>query len=124
MKRRMKITLGVVLAVLILGGVWAYVAHREFVETETFDERFYATGPNYNSEFSYDSYAAVLRKHVDDRGMVFYAALGEDQAELDRFVRSLAAVDPKTYEQWNEQAKVAFWINAYNALTLKVIIDH
>jgi len=124
MKRRIKITLGVVLALLVAMSAVAYVAYREFVGTETFDEGFYATGGNHNSECSYDSYAAALRTHVDDKGMVSYAALKESPAELHRFVRALAAVDPKTYEAWDEQAKIAFWINAYNALTLKAIIDH
>lgn len=124
MKRRMKITLGVILAVVVLGGAGAYVAHREFVGTETFDEGFYANAQGGNADFSYDSYAAVLREHVDDRGMVSYAALKDDPAELNRFVRALAAVKPETYQSWDEPAKIAFWINAYNALTLKAIIDH
>ncbi len=124
MKRGMKITLGVGLALLVAMSAVAYVAYREFVGTETFDEGFYAAVGNHNSEFSYESYAAVLRKHVDDKGMVAYGALKDNPAELERFVRALAAVDPKTYEAWDEQAKIAFWINAYNALTLKVIIDH
>ena len=126
MKRRIKITLGIVLPLLVAISVLAYVACREFIGTETFDEGFYshAAGGNDNSEFSYDSYAAVLGKHVDADGMVSYAALKESPAELHGFVRVLAAVDPKTYEQWDEQAKIAFWTNAYNALTLKVIIDH
>ncbi len=124
MKRGIKITLGVGLALLVAMSAMAYVAYREFVGIETFDEGFYAAGSNHNSEFSYDSYAAVLRKHVDANGMVSYAALKESPAELHRFVLRLAGVDPKTYEAWDEQAKIAFWINAYNALTLKVIIDH
>ena len=124
MKRGIKITLGVGLALLVAISAVAYVAYREYVGTETFDESFYAAGAIHNSEFSYDSYAAALRKHVDDKGMVSYAALKETTAELHRFVRALAAVDTEMYEAWDEQAKIAFWINAYNALTLKVIIDH
>ena len=124
MKRGVKISLGAILALLVLAGAGAYVAHREFVGAETFDKGFYAAGANHNSEFSYDSYAAVLRKHVDDKGMVSYAALKADPAELERFVRAMAALEPKTYEGWGEQAKIASWINAYNALTLKAIIDH
>ncbi|KKK47462.1 hypothetical protein LCGC14_3154940 [marine sediment metagenome] len=124
MKRQIKIMLGVVLALLVLTGAWAYVAHREFVGTETFDEAFYAAGGNHSSEFSYDDYATVLRKHVDDKGMVSYAGLKENPEELNRFVRALAVLEPKTYEGWDETAKIAFWINAYNALTLKAIINH
>ena len=28
------------------------------------------------------------------------------------------------YEEWTEEEKLAFWINAYNAFTIKAIIDH
>lgn len=124
MKGRMKITLGACLALLVVMSVGAYVAYRDFVGAEAFDEGFYAAGGDRGSKFSYDSYATVLHTHVDDKGMVSYSALGKSPAELNRFVRALAAVDPKTYDSWDEQAQVAFWINAYNALTLRAIIDH
>ena len=124
MKRKMKITLSVVLVLLVAIIAIAYIAYREFVGFKTFDEEFYAADNNQNSKFSYDSYANVLRKHVDTDAMVSYATLKENPTELDRFVRALATVDPKTYEQWDKKAKIAFWINAYNALTLKVIINN
>ncbi|MFP3937866.1 MAG: DUF547 domain-containing protein, partial [Phycisphaerae bacterium] len=124
MRRRTKITLGVVLAIVVLAGAGAYVAHREFVGADTFDEEFYAGGGNHNSEFTYDSYAAVLNEHVDEHGMVSYAALKDDPDKLHHFVRAMAAVEPETYRSWDEPTKIAFWINAYNALTLKAIIDH
>ncbi len=124
MKRRMRLALGIGLVLLVLAGAAAYVAHREFIGVEMFDADFYADIDKDNAEFSYDSYATVLDKHVDEKGMVDYAAMKEHPAELHRFVRALAAVEPKTYEAWDEQAKIAFWINAYNALTLKAIIDH
>jgi len=123
MKRRTKITLSIVLVLLVGMIALAYIAYREFVGIETFDENFYAAG-NHNPEFSYDSYAEVLRKHVGADSMVSYATLKNNPTELHRFVRALASVDPKTYEQWDEQTKIAFWINAYNALTLKAIIDN
>ena len=114
----------VVLALLLAVSAVAYVAYRDFVGTERFDESFYGNGDNQNSDFSCDSYVAVLRRHVDDMGMVSYEALKESPADLHQFVRMLAELDPEVYEAWEEQDRIAFWINAYNALTLKVIIDH
>ena len=120
----MKIKLSLVLALLVVISAGAFVAYRAFAGTETFEEQFYATDENPNSEFSYDSYAVVLKKHVDDKGMVSYADLKDNPEQLEQFVRALANTDLNTYKNWNENAKIAFWINAYNALTLKVIIDH
>lgn len=69
-------------------------------------------------------YADVLFTYVNDEGMVDYRGLQSNRASLDRFVALMARLDPKVYEAWNEKQKIAFWINAYNSLTLRLIIDH
>jgi hypothetical protein len=74
--------------------------------------------------FEYDDYATVLQKYVDDIGMVDYQQLKADRSKLDAFVAALAKLEGKTYEGWTEKGKIAFWLNAYNCLTLKVIIDN
>ena len=33
-------------------------------------------------------------------------------------------VKTKDFERWSEKGKIAFWVNAYNALTLKAVIDN
>ncbi len=76
------------------------------------------------TSFSYDSYALVLKTYVDDRGMVDYKGLKADSESLDTFTKSLESLEVDVYNRWNEEQKVAFWLNAYNALTLKAIIDH
>lgn len=65
----------------------------------------------------------VLQKHVEN-GLVNYRALQADAETLDRYLQALAGVDPKAYENWTRPQKLAFWINAYNAYTLRVILDH
>jgi uncharacterized protein DUF547 len=72
--------------------------------------------------FSYGDHAAALKAYVDDKGMVNYKGLKADSKRLDTFLGQLAALDPKVYGGWSEKAKIAFWTNAYNAITLKVII--
>ncbi len=74
--------------------------------------------------FSYDSYAAVLKSHVDDAGMVNYRGLQAARDKLDEFSAAAARLERKVYEKWGERDKIAFWLNAYNALTLQAIIDH
>jgi hypothetical protein len=74
--------------------------------------------------FSYADYGAVLKKYVDDNGLVNYRGLKSDRKALDTLAASIARLDPKTFAGWSEQDKIAFLINAYNALTLVAIIDH
>ena len=74
--------------------------------------------------FDYEDYAAVLAEHVNKRGMVDYRALKNNPGHLQSFLRSVARLDRSTYRQWPRDSQVAFLINAYNAITLKIIIDH
>jgi len=74
--------------------------------------------------FSHDDYAAVLKAYVDDEGMVFYEGLKAKREQLDTFVEALGKLETKTYTQWSQKEKNAFWLNAYNALTLKAIVDN
>jgi hypothetical protein len=74
--------------------------------------------------FSYDDYAAVLKDHVDDAGMVNYRQLKAKSDRLDVFIAAIGKLDTKSYEKWDNNEKIAFWLNAYNVCTLKVIIDN
>jgi hypothetical protein len=74
--------------------------------------------------FSYEDYASVLKAYVDDNGMVDYKGLKTNRDKLDNFVVALSLLSAQVFEKWDKKAQTAFWINAYNALTLKVIIDH
>ena len=62
----------------------------------------------------------ILDLYVRD-GLVYYRALKVDRRRLDGYVASLAetAIDASSREE-----RLAFWLNAYNALVLKTVIDH
>ena len=75
-------------------------------------------------EFSYAPYARVLYEYVHDNGLVDYAGLEKDRADLDAFTGDVARLDAAEFETWNEAGRIAFWTNAYNAFTLTAIIDH
>jgi hypothetical protein len=74
--------------------------------------------------FSYDHYAALLKTRVNDEGLVDYKGLKAERARLDAYATAIANVDPGEFEKWSDPQKIAFWINAYNGLTLIAIIDH
>jgi hypothetical protein len=73
---------------------------------------------------STSAYAAVLQTHVDEAGMVNYRALKKDSEKLDEYLDSLATTPREHYNMWSASDQIAFWINAYNAITLKAITDH
>ncbi|MDJ0704901.1 MAG: DUF547 domain-containing protein [Leptolyngbyaceae cyanobacterium MO_188.B28] len=76
-----------------------------------------------NAPFSYEPYAAVLNAYVDQKGFVDYPGLQANRQQLDQFNDSLATVTSATYDSWPEAEQIAFWINAYNSLTLKSIVN-
>ncbi len=69
------------------------------------------------------SYAILLERFVNDEGAVDYAGLKENPEDLQEYLKLLAALSPAHYAGWTEAKKIAFWINAYNALTLQTVVD-
>ncbi len=66
------------------------------------------------------SFDTILDTYVRD-GMVYYHALKSDRAKLDAYVNSLADVN---VSERPREAQIAFWLNAYNALVLRTVVDH
>jgi hypothetical protein len=71
-----------------------------------------------------NDFDALLKEHVDDKGMVNYQKIKARPVRLNTFLAALAAVKKTEFDRWPENQKIAFWINAYNAYTLKAIIDN
>jgi hypothetical protein len=66
-----------------------------------------------------DAWDRALSLHQRDGGLD-YAGLAADRADLDRFVASLAGVDP---EALGRDDRLAFWINAYNAAVAHFVLE-
>jgi hypothetical protein len=64
----------------------------------------------------------ILDVNVRD-GLVYYRALKSDRGRLDRYVASLN-VTPATYQGWSKTQQMAFWVDAYNAFVLQVVINN
>ncbi|NIP61192.1 MAG: DUF547 domain-containing protein [Gemmatimonadetes bacterium] len=65
----------------------------------------------------------VLSSHLREH-RVDYAALKENREPLDQYLEGLAATDPGELAAASRDARLAFWINAYNACMLRLVIDH
>jgi hypothetical protein len=65
----------------------------------------------------------ILDIYVRD-GLVYYRALKGERGKFDRYVQSLTETTADTVRGWTPERQLAFWINTYNALVLKTVIDH
>ncbi|MHC4955877.1 MAG: DUF547 domain-containing protein [Planctomycetota bacterium] len=74
--------------------------------------------------FPYDDWAAVLSRSVNDQGRVDYDGLLRERGQLDQFVAMLGDVGPGTTPDLfpTDEDRLAYWINAYNAVTLHQIV--
>lgn len=75
------------------------------------------------AEVDHSSFDALLRKYVDDHGLVAYArwkASADDLRALDDYLARAGCVDLN--KPAAKSAQLAYWINLYNALTLKGIL--
>jgi hypothetical protein len=64
----------------------------------------------------------VLDLNVRD-GLVYYRALQGQRGRLDRYIASLNVPAP-AFDAWDRDRRAALWLNAYNALVLRTVIDH
>lgn len=70
----------------------------------------------------HSTWNTLLSRHVNSSGEVNYKGLVEDQNTLDKYLEELKANPIQA--SWTDNQKMAYWINAYNAFTIKLIIDH
>lgn len=72
---------------------------------------------------THEIWDGLLKKHVDDKGMVNYAAIQKDSNALNKYLDLLSKNHPND-KNWSKDQQLAYWINAYNAFTVKLIIRH
>ena len=64
----------------------------------------------------------LLQKHVSEIGIVDYKSFKADETKLDGYISYLEKTSPTS--SWSENKQKAFWINAYNAYTIKLILEN
>ena len=72
----------------------------------------------------HQAFTAVLAPVVAAPPLVDYARLADDRSGLDAYIAALDATDPAALRAASPDARLAFWINAYNACMLKRVTDH
>jgi len=71
------------------------------------------------SELDHAVFGKLLSAHVSD-GRVDYKGFKDDEVQLDQYLNAMALVDPETLTRAD---KMAFYINLYNAWTIKLILS-
>ncbi len=71
---------------------------------------------------SHQQWDKLLKKHVNASGMVNYKGFLKDKAELDAYLKTLSDNAPQA--SWTSNEQKAYWINAYNAFTVSLILMH
>ena len=82
-----------------------------------------SVGINSTEPPSHAIWDELTRKHVDKNGRVDYSGFQEDVVRLDEYLAVLSANAPDP-TKWSDEEQIAYWINAYNAFTIKLVADH
>jgi hypothetical protein len=72
---------------------------------------------------SHQIWDQLVKSHVKTNGMVDYKGMIREKNKLEGYLKLLSdnAPDRKT---WSKNQQLAYWINAYNAFTVKLIVDN
>lgn len=81
-----------------------------------------ATPTSNAAPVDHSAWDKLLKKHVNDKGFVNYTAFKKDYDELKKYLDMLSASAPNG--KWSKEEQLAYWINAYNAFTVQLILDH
>ena len=76
-----------------------------------------------STKLSHEIFNKLLQQHVSADGKVNYKGFIQDSVEFNKYLDLLSNNFPDQ-ETWSEQEQIAYWINAYNAFTIKLIIKH
>ncbi|MEQ9188758.1 MAG: DUF547 domain-containing protein [Cryomorphaceae bacterium] len=69
----------------------------------------------------HDLFTEILQEYVDSNGMVDYGRLQQDSAKFNVYLDLLSENHPND-KHWTKSEQLAYWINAYNAFTLQLIV--
>ena len=75
--------------------------------------------------FDHSPWDAFLKKYVNEKGEVDYAAVKKDPSMLNAFFELFSDEGPAGFNvTWPREEMIAFWMNVYNAAVVKLIVEH
>ena len=79
-------------------------------------------GKEETPKVNHDLWTNLLQQYVSENGKVNYKGFVKEKNQLERYLNTLSA-NP-VGSNWSEAEQMTYWINAYNAFTVKLIVDH
>ncbi len=73
-----------------------------------------------SATFDHSTLDALLKTHVDEEGFVDYVALAGEHDQLNAYLKSL---ETAPFDDLSRDGKLAFLLNAYNAMMLDLVLD-
>ena len=70
----------------------------------------------------HSAWNTLLQKYVSKEGLVNYKGLAKDQQKLNEYLQMLSKNKPT--KDWSVQEQLAYYINSYNANTVKLILNN
>jgi len=77
---------------------------------------------SFAQNFDYKTYNEFLGNYVSGKGNVNYDKIKTNKSELDVVIKQFEKNQPNN--QWSREEKLAYYINAYNIYTLKIVTDN
>ena len=74
------------------------------------------------AEVSHKLFNKLLQENVTVQGVVNYQGF-KNNASFEEYLKLVSAAKPNN-SNWSKNEKLAYWINAYNAFTIKLINDN
>jgi len=65
----------------------------------------------------------LLKKYVDKNGMVNYQGIKKEETQLDEYLKYIQKNGPND-KTWSKEDQLVYWINAYNAFTIRLILNY
>jgi hypothetical protein len=81
-----------------------------------------STTANSAVNVDHSQWDALLNKYVNSKGLVDYKEFQKEEAKLDAYLAFLAEKAPNN--DWSVQELLAYYINLYNADTVKLILEN
>ena len=67
---------------------------------------------------SHETWDELLKEYVNEDGFIDYKGIISEKVKFESYL------DLLSNNSWSENEKLAYWINVYNAFTVKLIIDN
>lgn len=77
---------------------------------------------NIQQILNHSNWDKLLKKHVTKTGLVDYKGFKKDRDKLNKYISYLSNQKPE--KSWSAQEHLAYFINVYNANTIKLVVDN